>query len=412
MPLTRRQIYRRRRIAFFGSLAVVLTTVGYLSATGLAPVPAEAAALSQPASLTQAAAQPDWPGFGVSAIGAVGFPGVLGGSGDPASVPIASVTKIVTALVVLDAKPLAGEGDPGPDITFTDTDVDIYYKVIAQNGSVAPVVAGMVLSEREVLEAMLLPSANNYALSLAVWAYGSEDAYLAAADSWLAKNGLDDTSVADTSGLSTSSRSSTADLVDIGKLAIDDPALASIVALPSATIPVIGAVKNTNKLLGRFGVDGIKTGTTDAAGACLLFSTDVKVGSRTVTLVGVILGGTDHSQVNSAVAALITSAKAGFHEVTLTDKGAAYGTYATAWGQGSRAVAAKAASVLVWSDTPISGVATARKLGLGSENDEVGSVEFTVGDKTVSVPLVLDQAVSDPGPAWRFSHPGELSAGG
>lgn len=411
MPLTRRQIYRRRRIAFFGAVAVVLTGVGYLAATGLAPVPAEAAALTQPTALTQPAAEPAWPRFGASAIGAVGFPGLLGGSGSPESLPIASVTKIVTALVVLDAKPLAGT-DQGPEITFTDTDVDLYYKVIAENGSVAPVVAGMVLSEREALQAMLLPSANNYALSLAVWAFGSEDKYLAAAAAWLEKNGLDDTTVADTSGLSTASRSSTADLVEIGKLAIDDPALASIVALPSATLPVIGAVKNTNKLLGRFGVDGIKTGTTDDAGACLLFSTDVTVGSRTVTLVGVVLGGADHAQVNPAVAALITSAKAGFHEVTLTDKGEAYGTYDTAWGQSSRAVTAKAASVLVWSDTPISGVATARKLSLGAENDTVGSVDFTVGDKTVSVPLVLDQAVSDPGPAWRFSHPGGLSAEG
>ena len=111
----------------------------------------------------------------------------------------------------------------------------------------------------------------------------------------------------------------------------------------------------------------------------------------------------------SAVAELITTAKAGFHEVALTDKGAVFGTYATAWGQSSRAVTAEAASALVWSDTPISGVATARTLGLGSANDNVGSVEFTVGDKTVSVPLVLDRAVQDPGPAWRFSHPGALS---
>ncbi|MEO6200971.1 MAG: D-alanyl-D-alanine carboxypeptidase [Cryobacterium sp.] len=410
MPLTRRQIYRRRRIAFFGAFVVLVGSVGYLAATGLAPVPAAAATLTQPESLTQPTAAPDWPGFGASAIGAVGFPGVLGSSGSTESVPIASVTKTVTALVVLDAKPLTGT-DAGPDITFTDTDVDIYYDVIADNGSVAPVVAGMVLSEREALQAMMLPSANNYAMSLAVWAFGSHDAYLAAAKDWLARNGLDDTTVADTSGLSTGSRSSTADLIDIGKLALNDPALASIVSMPSVTLPVIGTVKNTNKLLGRFGIDGIKTGTTDAAGACLLFSTDVKVGSRTVTLVGVVLGGNNHSDVNSAVAALIASAKAGFHEVTLTDKGAAYGTYATAWGESSRAVAAKAASALVWSDTPVSGVANVRELGLGAANDKVGSVEFTVGDQTVSVPLVLDRAVSDPGLAWRFSHPGELSAG-
>jgi len=411
MPLTRRQTFRRRRVVFFSALAVVLSLVGYLAATGLAPVPAETAALTQPTALTQAAAEPDWPEFGSSAIGAVGFPGVLGSSGSTESVPIASVTKTVTALVVLDAKPL-GAGDDGPDITFTDADVAIYYDVIAENGSVAPVVAGMVLSERQALEAMLLPSANNYALSLAVWAYGSHDAYLAAAKSWLAKNGLDDTAVADTSGLSTASTSTPADLVTIGKLAIANPALASIVAEPSARLPVIGAVTNTNKLLGRYGIDGIKTGTTHQAGACLLFSTDLKVGDRTVTLIGVVLGGANHGDVNRAVAALITTAKAGFREVTLTEKGTVFGSYATAWGAKSSAVAARDESALVWSDTPVSGVATARALTLGSSKDTVGSVDFQVGDQTVSVPLVLDRTISDPGPAWRFSHPGELKADG
>lgn len=407
MPLTRRQIYRRRRIAFFSAVFLFLAGLIYFLSAALAPIQPAAAAITQPTATAAPAAQPAWPGLGASAIGAVGFPGVLASSGDQAAVPIASITKMVTALVILEAKPLAGD-EPGPTITFTDKDVEIYYDVIAENGSVAPVVAGMKLTQREAMTAMLLPSANNYSLSLAVWAYGSTDAYFAAAESWLQANGLTGTVVADTSGLSPASVSTPADLVALGKLVLDNPALASIVALPTADLPTIGTVKNTNKLLGKHGVDGIKTGTTDEAGACLLFSADFEVDGQTITLVGVMLGADTHPELNAAITALIESVKPGFQNVTLAEEGAVYGSYTTPWGDTAQAVAAKSASALVWSDTPIAGVATARSVPLGDQGDTVGSVDFTVGDSTVSVPLVLDATIDDPGLGWRLANPGGL----
>ncbi|WP_104134993.1 D-alanyl-D-alanine carboxypeptidase family protein [Cryobacterium sp. Y62] len=411
MSPSRRIILRRRRLAVASVLLVVLGGVGYVGATNLAPVPESAATIVQPASLTQPVAALTWPAFGSSAIGAVGLPGVLASSGDQNTVPIASITKMVTALVILDAKPL-GVGEAGPNITFTDADVDIYYDVIAENGSAAPVVSGMVLTQREVFEAMLLPSANNYAASLAVWAYGSVDNYLAAATTWLADNALTQTSVADTSGISTASVSTPADLVEIGKLVVGHPSLAEIVALPSAVLPVIGTITNTNKLLGRDGVDGIKTGTTDVAGACLLFSTDFIVGDNTVTLVGVVLGGDTHSELNSAISALIESVQPGFQDVVLTEEGAVFGSYTTKWGDVSDIVAARAVSALVWSDSPISGSVTATDLQLGRAGDDVGEVSFTIGTGSpVTVPLELQDSVTDPGPAWRMGHPGELAAG-
>ncbi len=409
MPLTREQTFRRRRLAFVGVLVVVLGGAGYLAGTGLAPVPEVSAALSQPAALTQPAALLAWPGEGFGAIGAVGYPGVLGSTGEQDTVPIASITKMITALVVLDKKPLTGT-EAGPDIKFTDTDVDIYYDTIAENGSVAPVSAGMVLTQRQTMETMILPSANNYSVSLAVWAFGSVDAYLAAAQAWLGANGLDATSVADTSGLSPGSKSSPANLIEIGKLVLANPALASIVSERTADIPTIGTVTNTNKLLGKDGVTGLKTGTTDEAGACLLFSAEFAVGTETVTLVGVMLGGNTHTELNEGITALIDSVKPGFREVTLTDKGAAFASYGTKWGQESQAVAAESASALVWSDTPVTASAEARPITLGDAGEPVGTVAFSVGGKTVSVPLVLDKTISDPGPEWRFSHPGVLAA--
>ena len=91
--------------------------------------------------------------------------------------PSASITKVITALVVLDAHPIP-PGEGGPEIAYTEADVDIYWDMVAQNGSVAPVAAGSSLTLRESLEAMLLPSGNNYAISLANWAFGSGDEFL------------------------------------------------------------------------------------------------------------------------------------------------------------------------------------------------------------------------------------------
>ncbi len=87
-------------------------------------------------------------------------------------------------LVVLEKKPLTGS-QQGPTITFTDRDVQIYDQVIANNGSNAPVAAGWKLTERQAIETTMLPSANNYAESLAIWAYGSVPKFLTAAKAFL-----------------------------------------------------------------------------------------------------------------------------------------------------------------------------------------------------------------------------------
>lgn len=408
MNLSRRQIYRRRRIAVFSGVGVALIAVLSLMAYSVnalaAPLPATIVARAELPALSQQASPMDWPDFGRTAIGQLGSEGTLATVGEQSPGPIASITKMVTALVVLAEHPL-GAGEPGPDIRFTDTDVDIYWQTIIENGSSAPVSAGMTLSQREALIAMLLPSANNYAHSLAVWAFGSMDAYLDAAGAWLDANGLHDTHVADSSGLSPASVSSPADLVEIGKLALAQPALVEIVALPSATLPTIGTVLNTNKLLGKHGVTGMKTGTTDEAGACLLYTADAVVGGQTVTLVGATLGADTHSELNASVAELLDATFAGFRTVELTSAGAEWASYATEWGDTATAESAEAASLLVWSDTPITTELSLPELALADDGSEIGTVTFTAGGQSASVPITLDGTLGDPGAWWRLSNP-------
>jgi serine-type D-Ala-D-Ala carboxypeptidase (penicillin-binding protein 5/6) len=407
MPLTRRQIYFRRRAAVFGGGLIALAAAFYLPLTLLAPLQ-EADAQVAPWE-TRVAVQPtvDFPEYGASAIGAIGHPGVLASGGSAAALPIASISKVITALVILEAKPLA-LGESGPDIAFGDDDVRLYEAQVAQNGSVAPVYSGQVMTQRNAMNVMLIASANNYAESLANWAFGSPEAFAAAATDWLARSGLAATAIVEPTGVSPDNVSTSADLVELGRIALGNPVVAEIVATDAIDIPELGVIENTNALLGIAGVDGIKTGTLDEAGSCLLFSQDYTVGESTITLVGVVLGGPDHDTVDAAIQSMLTQVDAGFQSVTLVEEGQPLATYDTAWGDASTAVAASTLSVVAWSATPIAVATSSEAVRLAEEGTEVGTLRFTVGDRTMQVPLRLDSTIDDPGAWWRLTHPFEL----
>lgn len=409
----RARIYRRRRIVVFGAVALVvalITTGGFYTANALGtPIPAATPAITDPEPIAAAPQPLSLPAFGSYAVGAVGFDGLLVAGDDAASVPIASIVKVITALVVLEAHPIAA-GEGGPEIAYTEADVDIYWDMVAQNGSVVPVVAGATLTLRESLEAMMLPSGNNYAISIANWAFGSEAALAERANAWLAEHGLTATHVVDASGLSLENVSTAGDLVKLGELALTDPVLAEIVATPVVDVPELGQLKNSNKLLGTHGVDGIKTGTTDDA-ANLLFSADMPVGSSSVTVVGVLLGGESHAVLNDAIAALLDSIAPGFHEVTPLEANQTLAEYDTPWGDTAGARTTGGASVVVWSDTPVDVEVHADAVTLAARGEEVGTAVVRAGAQEITVPLVLDASLADPGAWWRLTNPGALDAG-
>jgi D-alanyl-D-alanine carboxypeptidase (penicillin-binding protein 5/6) len=81
------------------------------------------------------------------------------------------------------------------------------------------------------------------------------------------------------------------------------PVFASIVATPSATLPVAGTVHNTNILLGHNGFVGVKTGSDDAAGGCFAFRTIRRIDGRRTTITGVVLGQPGHDQIAAGLAA-------------------------------------------------------------------------------------------------------------
>jgi len=407
MPLSRRQILRRRRVTVFGGLGLVLGTAIYLPLTLLAPLEAATAQVAPYESPVQEALDLTFPDFGASAVGAIGFDGTFASSGDDTALPIASITKVITVLVVLDAKPLE-VGEQGPSIDITQTDVALWNKQVAQNGSVAPVRAGITLTERQLMDLVLVKSANNYAETLVNWAFGSEKSYLPVARDWLKENKLLKTSLADSTGFLPGNRATSSDLVELGKIALANPVLAAIVDTKSEVVPNIGEIENTNELLGSTGVRGIKTGTTEDAGACLLFAADYMIGEHPVTVVGVMLGGKTHPELNERIKKLLKSVKASFHEVTLATDGQVFASYDTQWGDATQAVAAETSTVLVWGQTPVTLLVDVEDITAAPRGADAGELRFAVGPETIVVPLELTSTIDDPGPWWRLTNPAAL----
>jgi D-alanyl-D-alanine carboxypeptidase (penicillin-binding protein 5/6) len=234
-----------------------------------------------------------WPADGQAAVGTVES-GVLATSSDNQKpLSTASMAKIITALAIIEKQPLK-QGQTGPSYTLTAKDVANYRIEADRGGSTVAVQEGMVLTQYQALQMILIASANNMADSLAEKTFGSTEAYTAYAQDMLHRMGLSQTVIADASGFSSETVSTPSELIAIGIAALKNPVIAEIVAQQQAQIPGVGIITNTNQLLGVDGVVGIKTGTTDQAGKCLLFAgryTD-KNGQK-VTIVGVIMGGGD-----------------------------------------------------------------------------------------------------------------------
>ncbi|HEV7896739.1 MAG TPA: D-alanyl-D-alanine carboxypeptidase [Planosporangium sp.] len=281
---------RRGRYLLVLGLAVVALLVALAGVQLFRPAPRGEVRLSVPDSLTLPGRLTDvpWPAQGQARLDVEGL-GTLGTSGDDRSIPIGSVAKVMTAYVVLADHPLA-PGEPGPAITVTAGDVDDYRSRIPGGESLVAVQAGEQLTERQALQALLLPSANNVAQILAKWDAGSVEAFVAKMNATAMELGLAQTHYTDPSGLTPSTVSTAADQTVLAERALKAPALAEIVALPSATLPVVGTVNNWNSLLGTDGVFGVKTGSTDEAGGNLVFAARLTVAGHTLTVVGAVLG--------------------------------------------------------------------------------------------------------------------------
>ena len=249
-------------------VAILAAAGGFVTARLRAPV--AAATVTSTLAPTVTVSSPPvtlpWAAMGQSAISVPSL-GVAESSSNEVPVPIASLTKLMTAYVILRDHPLAA-GQSGPNITMTPADVADYEADTTQDQANAAITVGEVLTELQLLEGMLVHSANDFADALATWDAGTLPAFVAKMNQAAAQLGMTHTTFADASGYSAASQSTASDILIVAAKDMEDPTLASIVRMPSVTLPVAGTVATYTPLLGFLGTVGVKSGFTSQAGGC------------------------------------------------------------------------------------------------------------------------------------------------
>ena len=384
------------------ALIVAVGVVNYLR-----PIPAVAATASLHPQETIQGTVPKipWPSGGMAAVGASRL-GFIASSGNEAPASAASVTKVMTALVILTDKPLTKD-EPGPSITITDADVQSYQTDLANKESVVEVQAGEQLTELQLLEGLLIPSANNFAETLARWDAGSIDAFVASMNKLAGELHLTHTTFADTSGASPKSVSTPTDLMTLGMAAMKLEVFAQLVGMAEVNLPVAGRVFNVDGVLWQTGIIGIKPGSGLAEGANFLFAAQASIDGKDVTLYGCVMGLPTLARAFAAAKSLIASMQANLHVRRVIAKNQAVAAFATPWGGQSDLISTADVDLIEWPGMVLRQRLDARAIVIDkpvAPGTREGSEHLVLGDYKLDVDLVTGSPLYPPGRLWRITR--------
>jgi serine-type D-Ala-D-Ala carboxypeptidase (penicillin-binding protein 5/6) len=284
-------------------IAAALVAVAGVAACSARSGPPGGPAAGRPAASASAVAPAAQPGATISGLQVITAPSrvrakgaaiadaltrqLLWSRGIDTELPIGSVTKVMTALVVLRA------GNLDQQIRIPKSVLHYVARYQAESAGLHP---GDVLTVRQLLAAMLLPSGCDAAYVLALTYGPGMPAFLAKMNATALQLGMTQTHFTSPDGLpyptEYSTYSTPRDLITLGLAAMQSPAFRAIVSLRFYHLPKGKRHHsywwdNTNDLIGNYrGAEGIKTGYTDAAKHCLLFEAE----RNGRTLIGVVLG--------------------------------------------------------------------------------------------------------------------------
>jgi D-alanyl-D-alanine carboxypeptidase (penicillin-binding protein 5/6) len=392
-------------------VVVVLVVVAVVAGLQLSrPFPAVSLQQSLPSTPPVAGAPPalPWPATGEAAV-AVPQLGVTVQSGPEAAVPIASLTKIMTAYVTLRDHPLAPNAQ-GPMLTMTAAD---QADASADEGAGATNVAvqpGEVLSERQLLNGLLVHSANNLADVLAKWDAGSLPAFVAKMNATAAALGMAHTHYADVSGLDPGTTGTAGDELLVTQAAMDIPTFAAAVAQPSVTLPIAGVLYNYVSSVGTDGVVGVKSGFTQLAMGCLVLAGERTVGGHPVLVLAAVTGQPGANPLNTANAAdehLLDAVASGLREVPVAAAGVRVGSVNLPWAQKRvPVVATQPMSLLAWPGQEPRLTFSRGPLRAGMPaRTRVGTLSASIGHERVTVPVQVTTSLVGPSPSWRLKRP-------
>jgi D-alanyl-D-alanine carboxypeptidase (penicillin-binding protein 5/6) len=312
----------------------------------------------------------------------------------------------MTALLILEDKPLK-LGDPGPSIVITDADVQAYQADNLDKQSVVEVRAGEQLTEFQALEGLLIPSANNFAFTLANWDLGTVDKFVAAMNKRAHQLGLSHSKFADPAGASAQTVSTASDLVALGMTAMSQEVLAQIVAKTSAKLPVAGTVYNVNYALGQSGLIGIKTGSGFNQGANFLFAASVTVGGFTKVMFGCVMGLATLADAFNAAKTLIAAVQPVLIVKRILSKYQSVGSYELPWGGRSELLSTSNVDLVEWPGMVLRQSLHSPALTITKplpSGTAAGVLHIVLGDYSFDVGLTTAESLYPPGRFWRLTR--------
>ncbi|MEU5370255.1 serine hydrolase [Streptomyces sp. NPDC005951] len=343
-----------------------------------------------------------WPGQGQSAVMVDGV-GSLGSEGAQKPAPIASVAKVMTAYVILQGHPLKGD-EEGEKITVDQKAEDESKR---PDESTAPLTKGQELTQRQLLQLLMIPSGNNAARLLARWDAGSEDEFIDKMNDAAKDLGMTGSTYTDPSGLEKTTVSTATDQLKLAQAVMRNDVFRKIVDMPEVEIEGIdGKIYNNNNLLLQPGVSGIKTGSSTPAGGNLLWSANTKVDGKVLWIYGAVMGqqaGTGRvydslelSLQNSLK--LIKDAQEAATSATVVKKGDVVGYVDNGFGGQAPVVATKNLKAVGWSGLEVELKVTDNGKGIdpaAKAGTEVGSVTVGTGTGKVTAPVVLQSELPE-----------------
>jgi serine-type D-Ala-D-Ala carboxypeptidase (penicillin-binding protein 5/6) len=383
------------RLTVLASAVVVVAAlvVGFMRASAPPAVASVHATMADSQVVPGSDPQLPWPA-GAQAAVAIPAIGYAAQSGPERAVPVASMTKVMTAYIVLHDHPLA-PGKNGPDITITSGDAADYATDTVTDQASVLVQAGEVLTERQVLEGMLVHSANNLAYTLACWDAGSLPAFVAKMNSTAASLGMTQTHYADASGYTPQSMSTPADLLKVASAAMSIPAFAQTVTMPSVTLPLAGTVSSYTPLLpggtdGTSGVVGVKSGFTTAAGGGDILAYQSSVDGHDMVVLAAVTSMQGPTVLDAAGRADLAVAQAAASQVVSVPVVSTGERVATVSVPGTTVpvVTTTAGSLLAWPGQQVrqTMVVTHHPKAGARAGAPVGTALFSLGQQQVAVP--------------------------
>ncbi len=274
-----------------------------------------------------------WPTGGEAAVGAERLNFIDSNQLASPPVPIASLTKIMTAYVILNDHPLA-PGEDGPTIRIDGADIETTYNDELNDETIVPIVHGEILTEKQALEGLMIHSACNLAYVLARWDSGSVSAFVAKMNNMAHLLGLSSTRYVGPAGFSPGSVSTATDLTKLTMAAMSIPAFAHIVDHPSINLPDAGTLYNYVSAIGQDGVIGVKSGFTYQSEGCVVLAAIRSIGGTEITLVATVTGQGGMDPLGSAqniALALINSMASQLHMNTTDLTGDVIGNIRPSW---------------------------------------------------------------------------------